>query len=71
MQLKSLTKRLLQQSKINDPKYLQEKPTPEEEKYENEFKARLPKNLGHVVGCYKKDTLYTPLDYVLQSNCTA
>lgn len=32
-----------------DPKYLQEKPQAEEETYETEFKARLPKNLEHIV----------------------
>jgi hypothetical protein len=33
-----------------DPKYYKEKQYPEEEEIlDNEFKARLPKNLGHVV----------------------
>ena len=40
---------LFQQSRIMDAKYFQEKPQPEEEKLDNEFKARLPRKLEHVV----------------------
>jgi hypothetical protein len=35
-----------------DAKYYQEKPPPEEEKLDNEFKARLPKKLEHVVSIF-------------------
>ena len=44
-----ITEHFLQQSKIMDAKYFQERQPPEEEKLDNEFKARLPKKLEHVV----------------------
>ena len=44
---------LLQQSKILDPKYFEERVTPEQERYDRSFKARIPKKMGNVVSTFK------------------
>ena len=40
---------ILQESRILDPKYFQQKQQPEEESYDTEFRSKPPKKLSHVV----------------------